>query len=161
MDPIKLLESQHREVEDLFRRFESGKGNEFALCQDICDALALHAELEETIFYPQAKEAQTAGLLEHAVEEHLEVKRCIANILQHQPEGEELQSKMQELKQLVQQHVQEEETELFPKVRQLFGQEVRDSMADQMQEMLESLEGRRGELRQQTMQQTDRPAPID
>jgi hemerythrin superfamily protein len=161
MDPIKLLESQHREVETLFQRFESGKGNEFALCQDVCDALALHAELEEAIFYPQTKDRQTEGLLQHSVEEHLQVKRCIAELTQQRPEGEELKRRMQELKQLVQDHVQEEEQELFPKVEKLFDQATRDSMGDQMQELMENLRGKEGELRQQAAQQTDRPAPIE
>lgn len=59
MSAIDLLEEDHREVEDLFDKYEELKDasdkNELAV--KICMALQVHTQIEEEIFYPAAREA--------------------------------------------------------------------------------------------------------
>src|SRR2546423_705832 len=68
-DVIKLLEQDHREVEDLFAKAESTSG---AAKQDvvtkICTELTIHAEVEESIVYPAMRESGLADLVAEAEE---------------------------------------------------------------------------------------------
>src|SRR5688572_12667752 len=54
MDALKLLEQQHREVEELFESLEEAEGKEERqdLFAELADNLAAHATIEEKIFYP-------------------------------------------------------------------------------------------------------------
>ena len=60
-DAIQLLMTDHREVEALFKKFEKAKDGHDAgkadIVAQICDALSVHAEIEEEIFYPAARDA--------------------------------------------------------------------------------------------------------
>jgi hemerythrin superfamily protein len=120
MDAVDLLESQHREVEALFeqlREAESARqrGELFA---ELADQLAAHAKIEETIFYPKVCDEDTSELLHHAVEEHLSVKRVLAELLDMEPSDAAFMRKIDELEELVRDHVEDEEMELFPQVRE-------------------------------------------
>ena len=162
MDAIKLLKQQHREVEKLFEQFEKAgdkaSKTKTQLCQKIADALAVHATIEERIFYPATKDARTEDLLHEAVEEHLSAKRIIADLVEQEPEDEELKAKMSVLKEQIQHHVEEEEKELFPKVKKLLDAERLEDLGDEMMELAEEL--REGEPRMQVPEETDRPADI-
>lgn len=84
MDAIKLLKVQHKEVEALyasFRAADKGSGERRALFQRIADALAVHAALEEDIFYPACANAGCRVDFDKMVEEHLWVKRMISDAL--------------------------------------------------------------------------------
>src|SRR3546814_8829095 len=56
-DAIELLKEDHREVEGLFKEFEDtdDKVEKVALASVICHALAVHAEIEEQLFYPESR----------------------------------------------------------------------------------------------------------
>lgn len=120
MDAVDLLESQHRDVEALFeqlREAESARerGQLFA---ELADQLAAHTKIEETIFYPKVCDEDTSELLHHSVEEHLSVKRTIAELLDMDPSDAQFMRKIEELEELVRDHVEDEEMELFPQVRE-------------------------------------------
>jgi len=60
IDATKLLKADHKEVSELFEKFESGRltpAKKEALAKQICTALTVHAQIEEEIFYPAAREA--------------------------------------------------------------------------------------------------------
>lgn len=120
LDAIDLLESQHREVEELFEKIHAANSarDRSRLFAELADQLAAHTKIEETIFYPKVCDEGTSKLLHHAVEEHLDAKRLIAELLDLEPSDEQFLSKIEELEQLVSEHVEDEETELFPQVRE-------------------------------------------
>ncbi|BDG07953.1 hemerythrin domain-containing protein [Anaeromyxobacter paludicola] len=163
MNAIALLKQQHREVEALFERFEKlGAGarkTRTSLCQQISDQLAIHDEIEEKIFYPATKDARTEELLLEAVEEHLAGKRIIADIVEQEPDGEELDAKMKVLKEQVLHHVEEEESELFPKVEKALDDDLLDRLGSQMEDLMKQLEAQ-GDARLDVPNQTDAPARI-
>ena len=165
MNAIEMLKQQHREVDELFEEYEgAGEGakkTKARLCMQIADALAVHAELEEQIFYPEAKDA-TRGvedLLRESVEEHLSVKRLLTDIMQAGLEDPQLDAKLVVLKEQVQHHAEEEEKELFPKVKKACSAEQLEEMGGRMERMAEPLEGE-GSPSQAIPDQTDEPAPI-
>lgn len=119
-DATDLLERDHRQVEGWFHACESLSDEQAKaeLIQKICMALKVHAQIEEEIFYPRARaETGETGMINHALQEHGEVKQMVADIEQRLQRGEDCTEQLRQLRQSVEQHVQEEEHDLFPKVR--------------------------------------------
>lgn len=72
-DAIALLMADHKEVSDMFEKFESARSTKAKFAQQICQALTVHARIEEEIFYPAAREAlgeDGEDLLDEAKIEH-------------------------------------------------------------------------------------------
>jgi hemerythrin superfamily protein len=163
MNAIDLLEKQHREVEDLFEEFESAgeraQKTKERLCRDISDQLAVHAEIEEKLFYPESKQEDTEDILRESVEEHLAVKRLLAEIMKGGTEDEQFEARMKVLQEQVEHHVEEEEKELFPKVRKSCSKEELEDLGNRMQQLADQLI-EEGEPSAKIPDQTDRPAPI-
>lgn len=160
MSAIDMLESQHREVEDLFEELESATGSEkIEIFEELADRLAVHAALEEQHFYPAAKDEKTEDLLRESVEEHLAVKRLIADLLELKQADETFDAKVTVLKEQVEHHVEEEEGELFPKVKKLLDAETLDALEQEMTATQDQLDAE-GEPRNQVPNETDEAAPI-
>ncbi len=163
MNAIELLTQQHREVEELFEEFETaGEGarkTKERTCQQIGDALAVHATIEEKIFDPESKQANTEELLRESVEEHLAMKKLLADIMESDLDDPQYEAKMKVLKEQVEHHVEEEERELFPLVGKSCSKEELEDMGGRMQELAEELEDE-GQPRASIPEQTDKPAPI-
>jgi hemerythrin superfamily protein len=139
-DAISLLKEQHREVESLFEQIEHASDNEDKeiLFQELADNLAAHAQIEEKVFYPAAYARPTKKLLLEAVEEHLAVKRIVADLLEMSPKDEHFEAKIKVLKEQVEHHVEEEENELFPKVQKELDAEQLKTLGAMMEEMFEA-----------------------
>ena len=117
-----VLEEDHREVEEWFDEYDelkdSDEDRKAELAEKICLALKVHAQIEEEIFYPQAREtSQDNDLIDEAVVEHSTVKNLIGEI-EEMEVGEELyDAKIRVLGEMVKQHIKEEEEELFPELQ--------------------------------------------
>jgi len=121
-DAIALLKAHHREVEDMFEKFEKARGNDRkqSLATNICSALRMHAQIEEEIFYPAFYAATREEDLHHeAIIEHDGVKRLIAEIESSGPGDEYFDARVSVLSEMVKHHVREEESRqgLFGKAR--------------------------------------------
>ena len=116
---IKLIEQDHREVEELFSQFEQIGDKNIAM--KICTELDAHAEAEEKAFYPIVREEVDASLVKEAEEEHGEARQLIGRIKQTS-DPEHLSELVAELKNDVEHHVQEEESEMLPKARESLGE---------------------------------------
>jgi len=121
---ISLLKSDHQEVSELFEKYEKGAERstaqqKTALAQQICQALTVHAQIEEEIFYPACHEhvEDAENLLAEAKVEHETLKELIAKIEKAEPGSEEFDAEVKVLGEYVKHHVKEEQNELFPKVR--------------------------------------------
>ena len=152
MEATKLLMRQHREIDRLFERFEAA-GDDASqtreqVRQKLSDALAVHAAVEEKIFYPATKDARTEELLHEAVEGHRAATRIIADLLQTRVDDAQLDARMNVLKDQVQRHVHEEEKELFPVVRKMFERDELEQLGEEMETLANELM-QQGDLRQQ------------
>jgi hemerythrin superfamily protein len=121
MNVFDLLEQDHREVEEWFDEYdelEKDDERKSELSEKICTALKVHAQIEEEIFYPQARKVtKDDDLIDEALVEHSTVKNLIAEI-EAMEVGEELyDAKIRVLGEMVKQHIKEEEDELFPEVQ--------------------------------------------
>ena len=161
MDAIELLESQHREVEEIFSQIEDADdpATKDDLFEELADKLAIHAAIEEHHFYPAVKAERTEDILLEALEEHLGIKRVLADLLKIDADDETFDAKIKVLKETVSHHVEEEETDLFPKVRKLFDKERREALGQEMSAEQAELEDA-GNARDQVPAETDHPAPL-
>ena len=117
-----VLEEDHREVEEWFDEYDelkdSDEDRKAELAEKICLALKVHAQIEEEIFYPRAREAtKDDDLIDEAIVEHATVKNLIGEI-EEMDVGEELfDAKVRVLGEMVKRHIKEEEEELFPELQ--------------------------------------------
>ncbi|WNG40460.1 hemerythrin domain-containing protein [Archangium violaceum] len=162
MDAIELLTQQHREVDELFEKFEKAGEGKDELLMDlfvrIADNLAAHAVIEEKIFYPSVYVGPTADKLQEAVEEHLSVKRVIADLLDMDPSDVQFKAKMKVLQELVEHHVEEEEKDLFKSVKKLMTKEELAVMGEQLEAMFSEVI--QTQPRMQVPRETDEAAPL-
>jgi hypothetical protein len=142
---LELLERDHREVEEWFDEYDELKEDDdqkAELAEKICLALKVHAQIEEEIFYPQAREAtKDNNLIDEAVVEHATVKNLIGEI-EAMEVGEELyDAKMRVLGEMVKHHIKEEEEELFPELEaaktdlNVVGKKIAERKEELMSEM--------------------------
>lgn len=151
MDATDLLQRDHRQVESWFHACDSlsDEQQKSELIQKICMALTVHAQIEEEIFYPRARaEIGEPGLIQEAIQEHAEVKQMVSEIEQRQAQGQDCTEQLMALRQAVQHHVQEEESELFPMVRDseidLFA--LGADLATRRSELMQQMTAQKGQL---------------
>jgi len=120
-DAIALLKADHKEVKTMVQQFNSSRSDskKAQLAQQICAALEVHAEIEEELFYPPAREAlkKNGDLIDEAEVEHTSVKELIAKIKGGSPSDDLWEAQVKVLGEYVNHHVKEEEGEIFPKVK--------------------------------------------
>jgi hemerythrin superfamily protein len=99
-----------------------------------------HVLIEEQHFYPAVKAKRTEDILLESLEEHLSLKRLIADLLELPVTDEHYEAKLHVLKEQAEHHHEEEEEHLFPKVKKLLNDdelnELGQLMADAQQELL-------------------------
>lgn len=161
MNAIDLLKKQHVEARKLFKEIEkAGLEEKEQLFDDLADALAVHAAIEEQHFYPATKDARTEELLQEAVEEHLSAKRIIADLLEMEPDDPQFDAKIKVLQEQIEHHVEEEETELFPKVQKLHSKEEMEDLGILMEQTAQELK-EQGAPRMEVPKETGAAAPLE
>jgi hemerythrin superfamily protein len=134
MDAIGLLTEEHRDAEDLFERLELTDQEDVRaeLLTQLARSLALHALIEEQHFYPAARGLGSRATVDQALEHHLGVKELLTQLLELDPGDESFLDKLEELREAVEQHVAEEELEVFPRVRRALDPETLRELGEQM-----------------------------
>ena len=129
-DAIVLLKNDHKEVERLFKQFEKlgdrATVSKRKLVDQIIAALSKHASIEEQHFYPTVREQAAdieADVLE-GLEEHHIVKWTLSELQDLPTEHERFDAKVTVLMESVRHHVEEEEQDMFPKVRAAMGRKA-------------------------------------
>jgi hemerythrin superfamily protein len=162
MDAIDLLEEQHNEVEKLFDQTEkaSTAAARRRLFEKIGDALAVHAAIEEKMFYPAVKARDTEDKLFEAVEEHLAAKRLIADLIELDPSDEHYRAKLTVLQEEIRHHIREERKQIFPKAKKLLDKEARAQLGEQMEELVATLKSSGEPPRMTVPSETATAAPL-
>ena len=110
-DAITLLKEDHRTVEDLFKQFESAKGDgrKRKIAEQIAAELIVHSQIEEEIFYPACEGKVEEADIKEAYVEHDAAKVLIAEIVAGGPDDEYYDAKVKVLKEEITHHIKEEE----------------------------------------------------
>jgi hemerythrin superfamily protein len=132
-DAIAMLKADHRQVRTLFQQYEetSDPYLKQIIAEHVFAELTLHTLLEETIFYPALAEladAEGQQLVDGALQDHQRVSELVAD-LREDDNDEEFEVRFCELRDHVEQHVEEEETALFPKAEQSLGEHLEEITA--------------------------------
>ena len=135
MDAIALLKADHREVEEIFAKFEkaSGKDRKQKLAEQACLELKVHTIIEEEIFYPACRGQIEDDLVNEAYVEHDAAKVLINEIEAGGPDEAFYDAKVKVLSEMIEHHVEEEEKRsegMFSQARAA-GLDM-DALADQM-----------------------------
>ena len=120
MGAIEILRADHKLVSGLFAEYEKTRltSKKRDIVARICDALSVHAQVEEEILYPAVKRAlKDKEMVPEATVEHASLKALIAQVEGVEPDGEMFDAKIKVLSEYVEHHVNEEQTEMFPKVK--------------------------------------------
>ncbi|HEY4059694.1 MAG TPA: hemerythrin domain-containing protein [Kofleriaceae bacterium] len=142
IDVLELLTEQHEEVDQLFEAIENGTGDKAALFAELADKLAAHAAIEEKIFYPAVMAKDTADELNESVQEHLQIKRMLADMLALDPESDEdeFDAKLSVLEEEVSHHAhEEEEQKLFKQLRKELDADTLAALGNECMAMFEEL----------------------
>ena len=139
MDALQLLKADHDTVRDLFKQFKNAKesdntGQMQTLQQKIFTELETHTSIEEEVFYPAAEEqgGEVEELVKEGVEEHHVVKVLMDEIEALSPSDDAWAAKMTVLIENVEHHAEEEEEEMFPKLRKGFGGAKLEELGEQL-----------------------------
>jgi len=124
MDAFTLMKRDHKNVKKLFLKLEkiSAPEKRSSLFKELKKELDAHAYMEEMAFYPAMRQAKTThDLALESYEEHHVVKILLEELSEVPPYREEWAAKISVLKENVEHHIKEEETEFFPKAKKILG----------------------------------------
>lgn len=139
-DAIAMLRADHKEVEALFKKFEkAGDGatkTKRQLVNQIIEMLAVHASIEEQVFYPAIREEleDLDDTVLEALEEHHGMKTFLAELLDLSADHERFDAKTTVLIEMTRHHVKEEHEEMFPKVRDALSRTRLQELGELMEE---------------------------
>lgn len=120
---LDLLKADHAEVKGLFKEFEKLKKADDAegkeqIVHAACKALAIHAQIEEEIFYPALRNAGVSDdSLDEADVEHSHIKELVEQLEDAGSDEEFFDARVKVLSEYVEHHVKEEESTLFSATR--------------------------------------------
>jgi iron-sulfur cluster repair protein YtfE (RIC family) len=139
MDVFALLKADHEKVAGLLEQIDgtterAAKGRD-ELFARVKAELDLHAQIEEEIFYPALEDAEeTRDITLEAYEEHRLVKQLLSELEAEPKDTEEWTAKFTVLKENVEHHVEEEESEMFKQARQALSKEELQTLGEQVQQ---------------------------
>jgi hemerythrin-like domain-containing protein len=118
MDITKILEADHRSVEELLDQIEKAEGDaRQPLLDELASSLRGHMDLEEQTLYPAMRGVTGDEEVEEGVTEHGLVRRSLDQALELAPEDPGFGAALDALKAGIQHHVEDEEGEVFPQLR--------------------------------------------
>jgi len=144
MKVTEILREQHTEVRALFKKITANghtARERSALVDQLIAALQVHTRLEETIFYPALRELDTKKAEEtvlESYEEHNIVDFLMAQLPQMDPTSERFLARVRVLQSLVDEHVTEEEEEMFKQAEKLGADEL-ETLGEQMRTQIEEI----------------------
>ena len=130
-----MIRFDHSHVMVTFHQYERDKRPTVkkALADTICDALEIHATLEEEIFYPVMRQRDAGEPFIHKAEpEHMEMRRMIAELRRTDGADPRHDKLVMELMRDVMHHVADEETTLLPHAEAMLSKDALSELGAQM-----------------------------
>lgn len=144
MDIYSLLKQDHQRVRSLFEQIDTVEAGDGATRDRLFDALkrelTIHKEAEEGTFYAALSTLpEISDRIEEALEEHADVEELLQELEQLDSGSAAFAMQLGELREEVDHHVGEEETEIFSRAQDLLTEEQADRIAREMQALKERL----------------------
>jgi len=147
MNAIDLLKTEHEKVKGILNQLSESTDRALKKRAELLEKLELeitiHTQLEEQILYPAFKEAggkEQDEMYYEAKEEHRTVDSLVLPDLKStDPSTPEFAGRVKVVKELLEHHIEEEETEMFPQAKKLLGNAKLDELGKEMEVMKASL----------------------
>src|SRR3954466_11092597 len=137
-DAIVLLKADHKEVRQLFREFEHAGENATArkgqLVKKILELLTVHTYIENEVMYPEVRSRVPDledDILESYEEHHVADVLCM-ELAAMSPDSERFDAKVKVLIESVSHHIEEEEQDWFPAVRESLGRKELSAIGERL-----------------------------
>jgi hemerythrin-like domain-containing protein len=138
-DAIVLLKNDHKEILKAFRDFEAAGEKAYAekgrLVKKIIELLTVHTYIENEVMYPRVRELlpEVEDDVLESYEEHHVADVLVMELFAMKPQNERFTAKTTVLIENVRHHIEEEEEEWFPKVREGLGRKALQELGADMQ----------------------------
>lgn len=147
MNAIDLLKADHDKVKSILSQLSESTDRAVKKRTELLEKLELevsiHTQLEEEILYPAYKAAggkAEAEMYFEAKEEHRTVDSLVLPDLKGtDPTSPEFAGRVKVIKELLEHHIEEEETDMFPHAKKILGKAKLDELGDQMLTLKASL----------------------
>jgi hemerythrin-like domain-containing protein len=139
-DAIVLLKQDHKEILKAFRDFENAGEKATAkkgkLVDKIIELLTVHTYIENEVMYPRVRELlpDLEDDIDESYEEHHVADLLVVELDAMKPDAERFDAKTTVLIENVRHHIEEEEDEWFPKVREGLGRKQLQDIGAKMLE---------------------------
>lgn len=142
MNPFTLLKADHKKAAAIMEKIdattERGVKTREELFAQLKTELEIHTRIEEKILYPTLKEVdKTRDITFEAFEEHRLVKQLLAELDKLGKNEETWTAKFAVLKESVEHHVEEEETDMFPKATKALSEEEVEALGARLEKAKE------------------------
>jgi hemerythrin-like domain-containing protein len=145
MNIIEYLKRQHEEARDVLDRIiaEDDKKESRSLLDQVSKVLRLHMQIEEKMVYPAASRAfeddedEEETVLE-SYEEHEVARQCLEALERTAPSDKRFAIRAKVLKGILDKHIEEEESELFPELENKLGQVGIEKLSEQVERKMGS-----------------------
>jgi hemerythrin superfamily protein len=140
MNAIELLKEDHNKVSRLFQKVKATEESEHKkLFEKIKEELEVHTHIEETIFYPKLKEhKELEDITLEGIQEHHQAKMFLRELSNLTEDSQKFEPKLKVLMEDITHHVQEEEGEMFPKVKKVFDEAALQELGKQLEKEKQS-----------------------
>jgi hemerythrin superfamily protein len=143
---IDMLLEDHKKVQKLFKDFEKLDREDTEACQEVvstaCTELKVHSMIEKELFYPavrdQVEKEEDEDLLNEAEVEHQTVDQLVETLEGMDPGDAMYAAHFTVLSEYVKHHVQEEEKEMFPRVKKMKSLDL-DALGEEMKSRKQEL----------------------
>ncbi|SEJ11520.1 hemerythrin domain-containing protein [Pseudomonas sp. NFR16] len=143
MNAIDLLTADHERVKSILSQLsestERGVKKRTDLLNKLEMEITIHTKLEEELLYPAFKEAGAKEqdiMYYEAKEEHRTVDSLVLpDLKQTDPSTPEFSGRVKVVKELLEHHIEEEESEMFPQAKKLLGKAKLEELGAQMEAM--------------------------
>ncbi len=117
-DALEMLKADHQRIRELCAHYEAttNPDAQWTIAEDVLGELEVHAQLEEQVFYPAVADQSDEGerLAQGSLEEHQILRHLIQELRAMGPHVHGFDAKFKDLIHNVEDHVEDEEAELFP-----------------------------------------------
>ena len=136
-DAIVILRDDHKEVRALFREFEkstTSKARKGAIVKKVIQLLTMHTYIENEVMYPQVRRLlpELEDDVLESYEEHHVADVLVMELSTMKPADERFEAKTTVLIENVRHHMDEEESDWFPKVRDGLGRAQLSEIGEQL-----------------------------
>jgi hemerythrin-like domain-containing protein len=133
MKVTALLEQQHRSVAAIFEQLRAGRSDPSPLLTKLADVLAAHMAIEQNLLYPAVRDLDP-DLVDASYEEHAIAELALKRLLKTDPREMTFDARVDVLANLIDDHVDQEEAQLFPAIERALGEAALEALGEQLEE---------------------------